>query len=134
VKEDESEILEDAKIVCNSLKKYGFSRYAATRPIHIISSAIIEAKKAGLKEDTLIKYATNRVLLLSSREIGREIKKEEKEKRKELKEQTYRNVKKLVKRMCTYFKDHEFKKFILLTRYLSDSIYVDVEFGGERGE
>lgn len=132
--EDESEILKNAKIVCGRLKKYGFSRYAATRPIHIISSSIMEARKANFKEGALIEYATNRTLLLSSREIGRELKKQEGKNREKLRGKIYKDVEKLVKSMYSYFQEHGFKEFILLTRYLSDATYVDMEFGGEKNE
>jgi len=128
----ESEILQNAMSVCERLRKYGFSRYAVTRPLSIISSAIMEAKKAHFEESALIEYVTNRVLLLSSKEIGREIKKEDIEQREELKKDIRKDVEKLVKSMYDYHKQHGFKEFILLTRYLSDAVYVETEFGGEQ--
>jgi len=111
----ESEILKSAMGVCNRLKKYGFSRYASTRPIMIISSTIIEAKKA--------KFG-------SSREIGREMKKGKPNEREKLKKDIYGDVRELTGKMYEYFRKHGFKKFIVLTRYLSDAAYVEMEFGG----
>ena len=52
--------------VSTALHKKGYSKYAYTRPISIISSAILDANKAKFDENSIIEYAVNRVLVLSS--------------------------------------------------------------------
>ena len=120
--------------VSTTLRKRGYSRYAYTRPISIISSAILDAEKADFDENAIIEYATNRVLILSSKEIGREIVKESKEKRGDVKKEIYGDVRDLTKEVYDYYKKNGFKDFILLIRYISDAVYVESEFGGEESD
>jgi hypothetical protein len=130
----EKEIFDSAMKVSTTLRKRGYSRYAYTRPISIISSAILDAEKADFDENAIIEYATNRVLILSSKEIGREIVKESKEKREDVKKEIYGDVRDLTKEVYDYYKKNGFKDFILLIRYISDAVYVESEFGGEESD
>lgn len=130
----ETEIFGSAMKVSTTLRKRGFSRYAYTRPISVISSAILDAEKANFDEDAIIEYAVNRVLVLSSKEIGREIVKESAERREDVKKEIYGDVKGLTKQVYEYYRKNGFKDFILLIRYITDAVYVESEFGGEESD
>jgi hypothetical protein len=130
----EKEMFDLAMKVSTTLRKRGYSRYAYTRPISIISSAILDAEKANFDENAIIEYATNRVLVLSSKEIGREIVKETVAKREEVKKEIYGAIENLTRRVYNYYKENGFKDFILLIRYISDAVYVESEFGGEESD
>lgn len=130
----EKEIFDSAMKVSTTLRKRGYSRYAYTRPISIISSAILDAEKANFDENAIIEYATNRVLVLSSKEIGREIVKESAEKREDVKKEIYGEVADLTRRVYDYYQQYGFKDFILLIRYISDAVYIESEFGGEESD
>jgi hypothetical protein len=131
---EEKETFDLAMKVSAILRKEGYSRYAYTRPISIISSAILDAEKANFEEDAIIEYAVNRVLVLSSKEIGREIVKENVEKREDVKNEIHNAVKGLTRQVYSYYKNNGFKNFILLIRYISDAVYVESEFGGEESD
>jgi hypothetical protein len=128
----EKEIFDSAMKVSTTLKKKGFSRYAYTRPISIISSAILDAEKAKFDENAIIEYAVNRVLVLSSREIGREIVKTEN--RDAAKKEIHDDTQELTRKVYDYYKNNGFKDFIMLTRYITDAVYVESQFGGDESD
>lgn len=128
----EQEIFDSAMKVSTTLKKKGFSRYAYTRPISIISSAILDAEKAKFDENAIIEYAVNRVLVLSSKEIGREIVKTEN--RDATKKEIHDDTQDLTRKVYDYYKNNGFKDFILLTRYIMDAVYVESQFGGDESD
>ncbi len=130
----ETEIFDSAMKVSTTLRKKGYSKYAYTRPISIISSAILDAEKAKFDENAIIEYAVNRVLVLSSREIGREIVKEKAENRDATKKEIYVDTEDLVKKVYDYYKKNGFKDFIMLTRYIMDAVYVESQFGGDESD
>lgn len=124
----ESEILDYALKVSDKLRRRGFSGYAITRPVRIIADAILEARKGGFDDEAISQYAINRVLILSSREIGREIRQAEGESFEEIKQEIHGDVRELTRRMHDYLRKSGFKKFILLVRYLTDAILVETKF------
>ncbi len=130
----ETEIFDSAMKVSAALRKRGYSKYAYTRPISIISSAILDAEKANFDENAIIEYAVNRVLVLSSREIGREIVKEKVENRDATKKEIYEDTRDLAKKVYDYYKNNGFKDFIMLTRYIMDAVYVESQFGGDESD
>ncbi len=130
----ENEILEKARIVSQRLKRAGFSKYASTRVVDIISTSILEARKANFDDDAVIDYVTDRVIVLSSREIGREIVLKGVSTRDETKEEIIKDVKNLVNELYSQYKIRGFKEFVMLIRYLKDAVHVEFEFGSKEGD
>lgn len=124
----ESEILNYALKVSDKLRRRGFSGYAITRPVRIIGDAILEARKGGFDKEAISQYAINRVLTLSSREVAREIRRGEGKSLEEIKEEIHSDVKELTERMHDYLKERGFKRFILLLRYLTEAVLVEIKF------
>ncbi|MEW6685061.1 MAG: HD domain-containing protein [Candidatus Edwardsbacteria bacterium] len=123
----EPEILKAAIAVSEKLRRRGYSRYAITRPVQMISDSILRVKREGFEDEAIIDYAVNRVLTLSSKEIGREIKKGE-DPVEQIKAEIFSEVERLTRLMFIYLKENGFKKFILLVRYLTDAVLVETKF------
>lgn len=130
----ETEIFDSAMKVSTALRKRGYSKYAYTRPISIISSAILDAEKANFDENAIVEYAVNRVLMLSSKEIGREVVKEKADNRDAIKKEIYEDTQDLAKKVYDYYRKNGFKDFIMLTRYIMDAVYVESQFGGDESD